>query len=117
MPHIPAPVVIRRLAAGALVFASLCAALVLRWPPLSGISVPGWLLFVPVTLAGPALFFILGIGAWKLFLATSLGVTVCLTVSWFWWRRYPESELFAVGLLAAAAIWAASGWLAVALGI
>ncbi len=44
-------------------------------------------------------------------------ITECLALPRFCWRRYPDSELFALPLLAALAVWAGAAWLALALSI
>ena len=120
MAIVLAPDVVRRLAGGGSVYVALCAALVFgdRLPPAAAEWIPGWFVFVVVSLVGPPVsFFFWGIGAWKPVLAAGVCVALCLALSWFCWRRYPESELFVLCLLVAAAIWAASAWLAVGLGV
>lgn len=119
MAIVLAPDIARRLAVGWSVYTALCVALVVlgvRLPPAAAERIPGWLLAIIVSLVGPPLFFIWGVAAWKLFFAASISVALGLACSWLCWRRYPESELFVVGLLVAVAVWAASGWVAVGLG-
>jgi hypothetical protein len=78
--------------------------------------VPRWAGLIALTVIGPAMLLALGIGAWKLFVGSLLAVAACLVLTWMAWRQWPDSELFVVGLLAAGALWAGSGWLTVALG-
>ncbi len=120
MANILAPYVVRRFAVGGSVYMTLCVVLALGdWLPSAFLEwVPRWLLFVVVSLVGPPVFlFFWGIGAWRPVLGAGCCVALSLALSWFCWRRYPESELFAVGLLVAAAIWVASAWLAVGVGL
>jgi hypothetical protein len=102
MAIVLAPDVVRRFAIGGSVYMTLCVALALvdRLRAAAVEWVPRWLLFVVVSIIGPPVsFFFWGIGAWRPVLGTGFCVALCLALSWFYWRRYPESELFVVGLL------------------
>jgi hypothetical protein len=78
--------------------------------------VPRWIGLIVLTVVGPAMLLSLGIGAWKVFVGSLLAVTACLLLTWVAWRQWSDSELFVVGLLAAGALWAGSGWLTLAFG-
>jgi hypothetical protein len=89
----------------------------LRIPAAAVEAMPRWLGIVLVSMLGPALILAWGLAAWKVFAAACLGVMSCLGFAYFCWHRYPESDVFAIPLIAAAAIWIASAWVAVAVGI
>ena len=77
---------------------------------------------VPLSVAGlvasilgpPVVFTWAGVTAWSFVLVSLLLVAACLVISRFCWRRYPDSELFGLPLLAAGVVWIGSVWLAVA---
>ncbi len=120
MAIVLAPEVVRRFTVAGSVYMTLCVAPILadRLPSAAVDWVPGWLVFVVASLIGPPVwFFAWGIGAWKPVLGAGVCAALCLALSWFCWRRYPESELFAAVLVVAAAIWAASAWLAVVVAL
>jgi hypothetical protein len=63
-----------------------------------------------ITILGPAS--ILGTeGALGVFIFVVLIVLACLVTARIFWRRWPDTEWFAVPLLAAVVVWGASGWL------
>jgi len=76
-------------------------------------KIPPWLAAIPVSVLGPPVCLALfGAEAWNFVFVSLLIVAICLVVMRFYWRRYPESELFGLPLLAAAAVWVGSVWLA-----
>jgi hypothetical protein len=107
----------RTVCIGGIIYAALCVTILLdiRFPSLEGVGRP--VLIVAITVTGPALLLSLGIEAWKLFVATITAMLGCLFFAQYLNRRFPESEIFAVPVLAAVGIWIGSGWLTVALGI
>ena len=64
---------------------------------------------------GPLVVLVVGVEHWP-FVACMAGLTAaCCSVSRLTWRRWPEDEWFVLWLVAAAVIWAGSGWLGIAL--
>ena len=75
-----------------------------------------WPAAILVGILGPPVCFIWGgQEAWGYVSISMLIVTACVAVARFCWRRYPDSELFGLPLLAAVAVWVGSVWLAVLL--
>ena len=73
-------------------------------------TLPNWVAAFLITILGPAS--ILGTeGSIGVFIAVVIIVLACLVTARIVWRRWPESEWFAVPLLVAVVIWASSGWL------
>jgi hypothetical protein len=107
----------RTVCIGGIIYAALCATILLdiRFRSLEAVGRPA--LIVAVTVIGPALLLALGIEAWKLFIATITAMLACLFFAQSLNRRFPESEIFAVPIFAAIVIWIGSGWLAAALAI
>jgi hypothetical protein len=71
--------------------------------------VPEWtppaILLAVVSLMGPPVLLLGGLGAVPIVLASLAIIGTCLALSRFLWRRYPESEAFAVPIMAAVFIW------------
>jgi len=107
----------RAICTGGIVYAALCLAILLHvsFPSLEAASQT--VAIVVVSLAGPALLLAWGIGAWKLFAAFMTAMLGCVFFAWYLYRRFPESEVFALPIFAAIAIWIGSGWFAAALAI
>ena len=98
----------RRVSVVAALYGALCVAILLEAPFVSSVAaaIPRPLAVIVVIMLGPAALLAAGIGAITWFIAVLTAVAACVGLSWVAWRRYPDSELFAVGLLAAAALWA-----------
>lgn len=111
--------VFQRIGIRVLLYMAICV-LVLVDPPvvrMAAEAAPRWVGIVALTVTGPAVFTAAGIGAWKWFMGALACVAGCLGLAWLSWRRWPQSEVFAVWLLAAAVLWAGSGWLLVAFAV
>lgn len=111
------PGVRRSLSAGGSAYAALwwAALVAAALPQPLRQNIPPWLAAIPVSILGPPVCLALfGAEAWKFVFVSLLMVAICLVIMRFYWRRYPESELFGLPLLAAAAVWVGSVWLAVA---
>lgn len=89
-------------------YGALCLAILLDAPLVTAVAeaLPRPLGRIVVIVIGPAALLAAGIGAIPWFVAIVTATAVCVSASWVAWRRYPDSELFAVGLLVAAALWA-----------
>ena len=73
-------------------------------------SLANWIAAFLITILGPAS--ILGTeGSIGVFTAVVMIVLACLVTARIVWRRWPETEWFAVPLLVAVVVWGASGWL------
>jgi hypothetical protein len=72
-----------------------------------------WLGVLVVTLIGPALLLVEQTELLDLFAYLCLGIGVCLATAWYAWRRWPETEYFAIGLTGAALLWGLTGWFVV----
>jgi hypothetical protein len=77
--------------------------------------VPTWTAPIIVTAIGPAVFLNDGFAGWHFYLVSLVAIIVCLALAWETWKRWPDSEVFLVGLLTAAGLWCGCGWFAVAL--
>ena len=80
-------------------------------------SAPRALGMAMVSVIGPALLLAWGIAAWKVFLFAVASIAICLLLARYLYRRFRDSEAFAFPLACAAAIWIASGWLAILIAI
>jgi hypothetical protein len=71
--------------------------------------VPEWIppaiVLAVVSIMGPPVLLFGGLEAAPIVLASLAIIGACLAVSRFLWRRYPESEAFAVPVMAAVFIW------------
>jgi hypothetical protein len=99
-----------------LLYAGLSVAVLVdaRWLGFLYQRLPRWAVLVYVTAIGPAIFLVHGIATWKFYVGSLLAIAACLALAWLAWRQWPDSEFFAVGLVAAGALWAGCGWLALA---
>ena len=118
MAHRTDSPVARRAAIVGGLYGALCLAVlfdVSLIPSLVADAIPGWFGVFLVSVTGPAL--LLADGGSTIFVAAWAGIAACAVFAWFCWRRFPDSEIGAVGVLGAVGIWILSGWLVVAAGI
>ena len=102
-----------------LLYAVLCAAFWFDAPWLGYVvePLPSWLALTAITGIGPAIFLEGGIDGLSWFISSVVGISACFVLAWAAWRRWPDSEVFVAFLLAAVGIWAACGWLLVAVSV
>ena len=65
---------------------------------------------IVVSVIGPATAFNDGLAGWKPFAVNIFIVLIFLKLACRLWQRFPEEEWFVLALIAAVAIWIASGW-------
>jgi hypothetical protein len=108
----PSPATVRAFLVGGVLYAFLVLAFLAEIPDLSFapdlIKVP--LAAIVVSVIGPATAFSDGLAGWRWFAVTILFVLTFLKIACRLWQRFPEEEWFVLPLIAAAAIWVASGW-------
>jgi hypothetical protein len=87
----------------------LCVVLLLA--NLASGHVPEWItraiVLAAASIMGPPVLLAYGLEAAPFVFAALTIIGVCLAVSRFLWRRYPESEAFAVPIMGAVFIWVA----------
>jgi hypothetical protein len=98
-------------AAYAMLTAAICLDLVVA-PMLA--SAPRWGMVLVVSAIGPSSSLLLGSQGLGVFIVEVIAVALSLGLAWEAWRRWPESDVFALGIVGAGAIWLASGWLTLA---
>lgn len=98
----------RRLVLAATAYVVLSVIILIRPALIDAIaeSIRRWLRLLFVMVLGPAAILVEGFGAVWWFMAVLGGVTLCIGLSWVAWLRFPDSQMFAIGLIAAALLWA-----------
>ena len=106
---------IRKCLIGVAAYAAICLAAIVQPPFFVRIvealpnSVAGLLALSVLTFIGPGILFTKGSVALPWFVAILIVVAACVWRSTVLWRRYPDSEVFVVFVIAAVMLWMGPG--------
>jgi hypothetical protein len=104
------------IAGGFLLYCGIAVAFLARLPIIERVIdlLPPSVVAFVLAVVGPAVLFSGGIGAWPAVAVVVILVATLLGLARFAWRRWPETEWFAVWLICAGVVWVGLTWLLIA---